>query len=46
MENFLKNLLCPKDISYENKNGKVIFYFLNNSVDGLGYTDKIVVGGT
>ena len=43
---FSENFIVPKDISYENKNGKVIFYFLNNSVDGIGYTNKIVVGGT
>ncbi len=43
---FSEKFVVPKDISYENKNGKVIFYFLNNSVDGLGYTDKIIVGGT
>ena len=43
---FSEKFVVPKDISYENKNGKVIFYFLNNSVDGLGYTDKIVVGGS
>lgn len=43
---FSEKFVVPKDISYENRNGKVIFYFLNSSVDGLGYTDKIVVGGT
>ena len=43
---FSENFIVPKDISYENKNGKVILYFLNNTVDGLGYTDKIIVGGT
>ncbi|MFZ1518321.1 MAG: type IX secretion system sortase PorU, partial [Ignavibacteriaceae bacterium] len=43
---FSEKFVVPKDISYENKNGKVIFYFLNSSVDGLGYTDKIIVGGT
>ena len=43
---FSEKFVVPKDISYENRNGKVIFYFLNNLVDGLGYTDKIIVGGT
>ena len=43
---FSESFIVPKDISYENKNGKVILYFLNNSVDGLGYTNKIIVGGT
>jgi hypothetical protein len=43
---FSTEFVVPKDISYENKNGKIIFYFLNSSVDGLGYTDKVLVGGT
>src|SRR5574338_1144042 len=43
---FSENFIVPKDISYENKNGKVILYFLNSTVDGLGYTNKIIVGGT
>jgi hypothetical protein len=43
---FSADFVVPKDISYENKNGKIIFYFLNSSVDGLGYTDKVIVGGT
>lgn len=43
---FSTEFVVPKDISYENKKGKIIFYFLNNSVDGLGYTDKVIVGGT
>lgn len=43
---FSTEFVVPKDISYENKKGKIIFYFLNNSVDGLGYSDKVIVGGT
>ncbi len=43
---FSTEFVVPKDISYENKNGKIIFYFLNSSVDGLGFTDKVLVGGT
>ncbi len=43
---FSESFVVPKDISYENKNGKAILYFLNNSVDGLGYTNRIIVGGT
>ncbi len=43
---FSADFVVPKDISYENKNGKIIFYFLNNSADGLGYTNRIIVGGT
>lgn len=36
----------PKDISYENKNGKLNFYFFNNSFDGIGFTSNIIIGGT
>jgi len=36
----------PKDITYENKNGKIVVYFFNNETDGIGYTNKIIVGGT
>lgn len=43
---FSTNFVVPKDISYENKNGKVIIYFFGNDVDGLGFTNKIIVGGT
>ena len=38
--------VVPKDISYENKNGKVIFYFFDNDEDGLAFTKEIIVGGT
>lgn len=43
---FSTEFVVPKDISYENKNGKMIFYFYNNTSDGIGYTDKVIVGGT
>ena len=43
---FTSSFVVPKDISYENKNGKIIFYFYDNSSDGIAYTDKITVGGT
>ena len=43
---FSTSFVVPKDISYENQNGKVIMYFYNNNIDGLGFTNKIVVGGT
>lgn len=43
---FETEFVVPKDISYENKNGKIVLYFSDNIVDGLGYTNKIIVGGT
>ena len=43
---FNAEFFVPKDISYENKNGKINFYFFNNSFDGIGFTSNIIVGGT
>jgi hypothetical protein len=43
---FAAEFVVPKDISYENKNGKVVLYFFNESVDGLGYTNRVLVGGS
>lgn len=43
---FSADFVVPKDISYENNNGKIIFYFFDGSSDGLAFTNKIIVGGT
>lgn len=43
---FNTSFTVPKDISYENKNGKVVAYVLNDDIDGLGFTDNFTVGGT
>ncbi len=43
---FTADFVVPKDISYENKNGKIIFYFYDLESDGLAFTNKIIVGGT
>jgi hypothetical protein len=43
---FTTGFVVPKDISYENKNGKIIFYFFDDNQDGLAFTRKIIVGGT
>lgn len=43
---FQTEFVVPKDISYENKNGKIIAYFYDDNYDGIGYTSNIVVGGT
>jgi len=43
---FETDFVVPKDISYENKNGKIIFYFYDMESDGLAFTNKIIVGGT
>ena len=38
--------IVPKDISYENKNGRISVYFSNSASDGRGYTTNFIVGGT
>ncbi|MDP2036675.1 MAG: type IX secretion system sortase PorU [Ignavibacteria bacterium] len=43
---FETEFVVPKDISYENKNGKVVAYVSNSATDGIGYSSNIVVGGT
>ncbi|MCW8849601.1 MAG: type IX secretion system sortase PorU, partial [Melioribacteraceae bacterium] len=43
---FSTSFTVPKDISYENKNGKIVAYFFNDQTDGIGFTNNIIVGGT
>lgn len=43
---FSADFVVPKDISYENKNGKIVFYFFDGQSDGIGFTTNIIVGGT
>ncbi len=43
---FNAEFVVPKDISYENRKGKIVFYFYSNNEDGLGFSDKVIVGGT
>ncbi|MFC2083838.1 type IX secretion system sortase PorU [Bacteroidota bacterium] len=43
---FSTSFRVPKDISYENKNGKIIAYMFDEQSEGIGFTNKIVVGGT
>ncbi len=38
--------IIPKDISYENKSGRLSVYFSTPNSDGRGYTENVVVGGT
>ena len=37
--------IVPKDISYLNKNGKILNYFYNNHADGSGFDTNFFVGG-
>jgi hypothetical protein len=43
---FNSSFVVPKDISYENKNGKVVLFFYNNTCNGVGFSNNIIVGGT
>lgn len=43
---FAVTFRVPKDISYENKNGKIIAYIFNEEVDAIGFSKKIIVGET
>lgn len=36
----------PKDIAYQNKNGRIAMYMMSGSKDGRGATRDIIVGGT
>ena len=40
------SFIVPKDISYENKTGKIVGYIYNSDNDALCYSDSIIVGGT
>ena len=41
---FKTEFVVPKDLSYENNNGKVSVYFFDNNSDGIAYTENIKVG--
>ncbi|MDX9758931.1 MAG: type IX secretion system sortase PorU [Bacteroidota bacterium] len=43
---FSITFIVPKDISYENNNGRVAMYFTDASVDGAGYFLDLTVGGS
>jgi len=43
---FATDFTVPKDISYENRNGKIVSYISDDETDGIGFTNKIIIGGT
>lgn len=43
---FSASFRVPKDISYDDKNGKIVAYLFDDQLDGIGFTEKIRVGGT
>lgn len=38
--------ITPKDINYSYGNGRISYYFANDTVDGKGYNEEIIVGGS
>ena len=40
------SFVVPKDISYADKNGKIIAYIYNDEQEALGATSNIIIGGT
>ncbi len=43
---FSYEFVVPKDINYAFGNGRISYYFANEYVDGNGFTEKIIVGGS
>ncbi len=42
---FNADFVVPKDISYDNQKGKLVFYFFNSEKDGISFTNNITIGG-
>lgn len=43
---FRVSFIVPKDISYENRNGRFAVYFDNSGTDGAGYSTAFRIGGS
>lgn len=43
--NFEFEFIVPRDISYNFGKGRINYYFNNDSVDGNGYYENIIIGG-
>ncbi len=43
---FSTKFTVPQDISYENRNGKIVAYITDDDNDGIGFTKDIIIGGT
>lgn len=43
---FSYEFIVPKGINYTFGNGKISYYFANDTVDGKGFTNDIIVGGS
>lgn len=38
--------MVPKDINYSYGKGRISYYFANDTIDGKGYNEKVIVGGS
>lgn len=43
---FNYSFIVPKDITYNLGNGRILYYFSNDTIDGNGSTDEFFIGGT
>lgn len=43
---FSFEFVVPKDINYTFGNGRISYYFANDTVDGKGYTERVIIGGS
>lgn len=43
---FSTDFIVPKDISYEDKNGKIVVYLFNENSDAVGFSKNIKINGT
>ncbi|MBO72705.1 MAG: hypothetical protein CMD35_03720 [Flavobacteriales bacterium] len=43
---FSYEFIVPKDINYNYGKGRISYYFANDSIDGTGFTENIIVGGS
>lgn len=43
---FSFEFITPKDINYSFGQGRISYYFANDTVDGKGYNEDIIVGGS
>ena len=43
---FSFEFITPKDINYSFGNGRISYYFANDTVDANGYSEEIIVGGS
>lgn len=43
---FSFEFITPKDINYSFGNGRISYYFANDTIDGKGHNEEIIVGGS